>query len=464
MAGHIESLENSDLNAQLKEKVFAITGLKNELRKLKGKNVVNTAISKSIATLAPGMFKVDIEPISARLKNNRDAHELYIEKTIEYADTLRGFVDSARTQYPSKPLLESACMFTKHVQELLVYASQTCPNSPKPSEKLVAVTPSKKDKRLRFIELYCDFILMEFYIDFQCGMTADDVPLDVCMEQHSKGPAKARITGANFYIVGRDLAGNRSKQLQLHEYKGKVLMEPKNALGKQYKKLFQMNDNPHAKTGNERVDAVVIDEESVVIDEESGGKILQGMDLDAKKKETLQVKAKAWWSAEIIAVVTDANRGIGFETIHQLVTHWITVILTSRDIVVSEESTKVLQRGLNVVFHHLDIVEDESIKSFYEWVKKQINNAGGAKQYSVTELVLATNNFGRSNSLGEGSIGTVYKVFAAKWISTLALSLHEEQQFLKEYVRNLPLDHALHSEANTPLSWSICLRISIGIA
>ncbi|GKA28542.1 retrovirus-related pol polyprotein from transposon TNT 1-94, partial [Tanacetum coccineum] len=141
-----------DLNAQLQEKVFAITALKNELRKLKGKNVVNTVVSKPNATLAPGMFKLDIEPISPRLKNNRDAHEVYIEKTIEYADTLHGFVERARTQYPSEPLLESACMFTKHVQELLVYASQTCPNSPKPSEKLVAVTPINKDKRVRFAE------------------------------------------------------------------------------------------------------------------------------------------------------------------------------------------------------------------------------------------------------------------------------------------------------------------------
>nr|GEX05906.1 reverse transcriptase domain-containing protein [Tanacetum cinerariifolium] len=90
-----------------------------------------------------GMFKLDIEPISPRLKNNRDAHEIYIEKTIEYTDTLCGFVECARTQYPT--LLESACMFTKHVQELLVYASQTCPNSRKPSEKLVAVTPINKD-------------------------------------------------------------------------------------------------------------------------------------------------------------------------------------------------------------------------------------------------------------------------------------------------------------------------------
>ncbi|GJW73043.1 retrovirus-related pol polyprotein from transposon TNT 1-94, partial [Tanacetum coccineum] len=137
---------------QLQEKAFAITTLKSELRKLKGKNVVNTAVSKPNAILAPGMFKLKIEAISPRLKNNRDAHVIYIKKTIEYADTLYGFVERARTQYPSKPLLESACMLTKHVQELLVYASQTCPNSPKPSEKLVAVTPTNKDKRVRFAE------------------------------------------------------------------------------------------------------------------------------------------------------------------------------------------------------------------------------------------------------------------------------------------------------------------------
>nr|GEV75301.1 reverse transcriptase domain-containing protein [Tanacetum cinerariifolium] len=80
-------------------------------------------VSKPNATLVPGMFKLDIEPISVRLKNNRDAHEVYIDKTIEYANTLRGFVEHARTQYPSDPLLESACMFTKLVQEWLVYNS-----------------------------------------------------------------------------------------------------------------------------------------------------------------------------------------------------------------------------------------------------------------------------------------------------------------------------------------------------
>nr|GEU98095.1 hypothetical protein [Tanacetum cinerariifolium] len=66
-----------------------------------------------------GMFKLDIDTISARLKNTRDAHEVYLEKTIEYADTLCGL---------------------------------TCPNSPKPSEKLIVVTPTNKDKRVRFTE------------------------------------------------------------------------------------------------------------------------------------------------------------------------------------------------------------------------------------------------------------------------------------------------------------------------
>ncbi|GKC29761.1 retrovirus-related pol polyprotein from transposon TNT 1-94 [Tanacetum coccineum] len=113
-----KSVENSDLNAQLQEKVFAIAALKNELRKLKGKNVVNIAVSKSSATIAPGIFKLDIEPISHRLKNNRDSHEIYLEKTIENTDTLHGLVECPRKY------------LTKHC------------------EKLVAVTPMNKEKNL----------------------------------------------------------------------------------------------------------------------------------------------------------------------------------------------------------------------------------------------------------------------------------------------------------------------------
>nr|GEV34931.1 reverse transcriptase domain-containing protein [Tanacetum cinerariifolium] len=71
-----KSVENSDLNVQLQENLFAIAALKNELRKLKGKNVIDTTVSKPSATIAPGMFKLDIVPISHTLKNNRDAYEV----------------------------------------------------------------------------------------------------------------------------------------------------------------------------------------------------------------------------------------------------------------------------------------------------------------------------------------------------------------------------------------------------
>ncbi|GJZ47700.1 retrovirus-related pol polyprotein from transposon TNT 1-94, partial [Tanacetum coccineum] len=64
---------------------------------------INIAVSKPNATVAPGILKLDIEALSPRLKNNR-------------------------------------------------YAYETCPSSPTPSGKVVAVTPINKDKRVRFAE------------------------------------------------------------------------------------------------------------------------------------------------------------------------------------------------------------------------------------------------------------------------------------------------------------------------
>ncbi|GJZ83152.1 retrovirus-related pol polyprotein from transposon TNT 1-94 [Tanacetum coccineum] len=144
----IDELET--INIELEHnKVFAITTLKNELRKLKGKSVVDIVVSKpSAVTIAPGMYKLDIEPISPRLKNNRDAHEDYLKKTIENTDTLRDLVECAINQNLSEPLLDYACMYTKNVQESLVYVSKTCPIAPKLSEKLVAVTPPNKEKEV----------------------------------------------------------------------------------------------------------------------------------------------------------------------------------------------------------------------------------------------------------------------------------------------------------------------------
>ena len=79
-----------------------------------------------------------------------------------------------------------------------------------------------------------------------------------------------------------------------------------------------------------------------------------------------------WWSEETIAVVTGANRGIGFEIARQLAGHGLTVILTSRDTSVGIEAAKVLQEGgFNVDVHQLDVLDHESISAFINWIKEK---------------------------------------------------------------------------------------------
>nr|GEV00549.1 hypothetical protein [Tanacetum cinerariifolium] len=102
---------NIEIKCSTSRKGFCYSSIENELRKRKRKYVVDTAVSKPNATIAPGMLKLEIKPISHRLKNNRDAHE-----------------------------------------ELLVYVFKTCPSLTKPCKKLVVVTLMNKDKKVRFTE------------------------------------------------------------------------------------------------------------------------------------------------------------------------------------------------------------------------------------------------------------------------------------------------------------------------
>ncbi|GKE05996.1 hypothetical protein Tco_1398014 [Tanacetum coccineum] len=63
-----KSMENADLKSQIQEKVFVTTTLQSELRRLKGKHVLDNATTITNATtIAPGMSKLDIEPLSHRL-------------------------------------------------------------------------------------------------------------------------------------------------------------------------------------------------------------------------------------------------------------------------------------------------------------------------------------------------------------------------------------------------------------
>ncbi|GJU47564.1 retrovirus-related pol polyprotein from transposon TNT 1-94 [Tanacetum coccineum] len=113
---NLKTVENEDLKAQIQDKVFVITSLKNDLRKLKGKEIVENASQiPSATTIAPSMFKLDLVPLP-----------------------------------PSE--LDFACKYATRIQELLVYVQDTCPNAITHSSKKIAVTPMNNVKKVRFAE------------------------------------------------------------------------------------------------------------------------------------------------------------------------------------------------------------------------------------------------------------------------------------------------------------------------
>ncbi|GKE28135.1 hypothetical protein Tco_1443519, partial [Tanacetum coccineum] len=115
-------IQNVDLKRQIQDKVFVITSLKNDLRKLKRKEIVENVAQIPIdTTIAPSMFMIDLEPLAPRLLNNREAHIDYLKHTQEQADILRGIVKQAKAKQPLDNALDFSCKHAKQIQELLVY-------------------------------------------------------------------------------------------------------------------------------------------------------------------------------------------------------------------------------------------------------------------------------------------------------------------------------------------------------
>ncbi|GJU24073.1 retrovirus-related pol polyprotein from transposon TNT 1-94 [Tanacetum coccineum] len=93
-------MNSMSLNAQIKDKVFVITSLKNDLQKVKGKEIIDIAAQiPSANTIVPGMFKLDLDPLAPRLLQNREAHIDYLKYTQEQADILRGIRQRLRAGY-----------------------------------------------------------------------------------------------------------------------------------------------------------------------------------------------------------------------------------------------------------------------------------------------------------------------------------------------------------------------------
>ncbi|GJW48275.1 putative ribonuclease H-like domain-containing protein [Tanacetum coccineum] len=115
-----------------------------EIEKLKGKDLANNEV-----THHPSDPETNTELITPKLLNKRSAHSAYIKHTQEEAAVLRDLVDHIKANYPLDPTLESACKYTKLIQELLTKISKTCPSLNNSREQLVAVTTMNK-KKVRF--------------------------------------------------------------------------------------------------------------------------------------------------------------------------------------------------------------------------------------------------------------------------------------------------------------------------
>ncbi|GKC69251.1 hypothetical protein Tco_1115134 [Tanacetum coccineum] len=125
---NLKYAKNEDLKAQIQDKVFVITSLKNDLRKSKGKEIVENVVHiPSATTIAPSIFKLDLVSLPHRLLQNREVHINYLRNTQEQATHSLGI-------------------------ELLVYVQNTYPNAITPSTKKVAVTPMNNVKKARLAE------------------------------------------------------------------------------------------------------------------------------------------------------------------------------------------------------------------------------------------------------------------------------------------------------------------------
>nr|GEW16453.1 hypothetical protein [Tanacetum cinerariifolium] len=143
-------IKNEALWELPKEKSCCPNSIKNDLRKLKGKDIVdNAAQVLNATTIASGMYKLDLGTLAPKDKNNRESHIYYLKHTIEQAVILREIVKQAKLLNPLNSASYYACKYVKLIQELLGYVRDTCLDIYKPSEKLVVVTPINKKKTVR---------------------------------------------------------------------------------------------------------------------------------------------------------------------------------------------------------------------------------------------------------------------------------------------------------------------------
>ncbi|KAJ3703533.1 hypothetical protein LUZ61_007238 [Rhynchospora tenuis] len=129
------------------------------------------------------------------------------------------------------------------------------------------------------------------------------------------------------------------------------------------------------------------------------------MDIDCTFTKSSCSPIKQWWSKDTVAVVTGANKGIGYALVKRLAELGLTVVLTARDINKGKEAVESLKElGLHVACRQLDVSDPSSIAAFASWLRQTygsldilVNNAGvtfneiGDNSVAHADTVIKTN-------------------------------------------------------------------------
>ncbi|GFY81299.1 hypothetical protein Acr_01g0011080 [Actinidia rufa] len=95
--------------------------------------------------------------------------------------------------------------------------------------------------------------------------------------------------------------------------------------------------------------------------------------MNSKEQDPLSSSPSSrWWSKNTVAIVTGANKGIGFSLVRRFAELGLTVILTARDSARGLKAVDALMaQGLHVHFFRLDVSDPSSIQSFVSWFKER---------------------------------------------------------------------------------------------
>nr|GEU50093.1 retrovirus-related Pol polyprotein from transposon TNT 1-94 [Tanacetum cinerariifolium] len=111
----LDEIETRNIELDHKKKGLVITALKDTLSKLKGKVVVNKAVT--LHPIDPDLLKIDVAPLAPKLRNNRTSHYDYLKHTQKETATFREIVKNKRLLNPLNTSLDYAYKAKKNKLE-----------------------------------------------------------------------------------------------------------------------------------------------------------------------------------------------------------------------------------------------------------------------------------------------------------------------------------------------------------